>query len=374
MHFSHWLSRGPMRKESSILTPKPVRYDYRINGILQSEYSSQGGQIGFVWTSTGAETPNFQKQKRKLLPANPYVTEKQEFTENSMTGSVQGANGDVWTYLPGSGLEPAYTTKVTPEFLSDLRNRHNLDVDKALQDATSALATRYFDLGTFLAEFRSTVSSFKGLVNRFLNLLRGMNFDNLADAWLELRYAWRPLYSDMQSFAKALTDAKKPPYHIFKERKGDSSVLTEESSVRVNNVTVTTRIVSSLSVRGTAETLIEPTRFRVAPLTTAWELVTFSFIVDWFLSVGNALASFEASLEFPDLQTSGGLYHTYNVTTIVDNFSSPSFTGSVSGKNILLGYRKERFPLSPSYVPKPQFNFDVLKLIDFILIALKLKK
>jgi hypothetical protein len=363
-----------MHKESSILTSKPARYDYRINGVFQSEHSSQGGQLGFVWTSTGAETPNFQKRRRKLLPANPYVTEKQEFTENSMTGYVEGANGHVWTYLPDSGLESVYTTPVTPVFLSDLRDRHNLDVDKALQGAVSALATRYFDLGTFLAEFKSVVSLFKGLVNRFLNLLRGMNFDNLANAWLEFRYAWRPLYYDMVNFTKALTDVKNPPYHIFKERKGDSSVLTEESSVRVGSVNVTTRIVSSLSVRGTAETLIEPTRFRVAPLTTAWEVVTFSFIVDWFLSVGNALASFEASLEFPDLQTSGGLYHTYSITTIVDDFSSPGYTGSISGKNILLGYRKERFPLDPSYVPRPQFNFDILKLIDLILITLKLKR
>lgn len=362
-----------MHKESSILKPKPVRYDYRIDGVFQSEHSGQGGHEGFIWTSTGAETPSFHKQRRKLLPANVYITEKQEFVENSMSGSVDG-NGHVWTYLPGSGLEPSYTTPVSPEFLLELRNRHNLDVDKALQAAVSALVTRYFDLGTFLAEFKKVVSLFKGLVTRFLILLRGMNFNNLANAWLEYRYAWRPLYHDMQNFTKALTDVKNPPYHVFKERKGDSSVYTDESSVRVGNVRVTTRIVSSLSVRGTAETLIEPTRFRVAPLTTAWELVTFSFIVDWFLSVGNALAAFEASLEFPDLQTSGGLYHTYSITTIVDDFSAPGFTGSVSGKNVLLGYRKERFPLNPSYVPKPQFNFDILKLIDLILIALKLKR
>lgn len=363
-----------MHHISSIVTPKPSIVEQGFNGSHTTTSSDSDG-IGFEWTSTGAETPNFHKRKRDgLLPANSYDTTKLIFEMNDQSGSAVSANGYYWGMGAGSGMESAYLPGVRSGLINEIRSWHDLNYDDALQVAITALATRYFDLGTFLGELRETIAQFRGLTTRFLNLATKYNVTNLANAWLEIRYAWRPLWSDIQSFVEALAGAKSPVGTIYKERKGDESTKTVETSTRIGNVLITRRILSHLSIRATAETMIEPARFRTAPLSTAWELVTFSFIVDWFLSVGSALVSLEASVGFPDLQTSGGFYHTFSVETELSDFVAPGWTGSFTGYHKVIGYQRSRFALAPSYIPQFQFNMDMPKLLDLILITLKLKK
>jgi len=360
-----------MHKESSITTPKPVLWQFIPNGGSPQLGTDAAPDLGWNWVSDGAETPNFFKMKRsgQMLPANPYTTTKVEVLSSAISGSAKTESGDVWEYRADSGMDAKYCTRLDEALMASIMSEMDPNFDKALQAAVSSLAQRYFDLGTFIAELRETISSFKGLLKRFINLFTKRSFNDWANAWLEYRYAWRPLWSDIKSFVEATNGLKHPPGYVYKERKGESYSYNETSSRRVENVRVTTKVTASLSIRGTAETLIEPSRFRVAPFTVSWEATRLSFMIDWFISVGSALASLEALVEFPDLQTSAGYQLQVRVVDTVDDFRNPAWSGTFSGSHVAIGYKRSRFPLDVDTTPQFQFNFDLAKLLDMLLIA-----
>lgn len=359
-----------MHKETSLYIQKPVLYTWTPTSGNPSNGSYDGRAVGYTWVSNGAETPNFHKKKRegKMLPANPYTSFKYEVISAEASGSASTASG-TWAYRANCGFDPQYATAVNDNFVTNIINEMAPNFDKQVQEAVSSLATRYFDAGTFIVELRETIQSFKGLLNRFLNLFTKRLFSDWANAWLEYRYTWRPLWNDIKSFCKTVNEVKYPPNYVFKERKGESYSYNNTSSRRVANFRVTTEVVASMSVRGTAESLTQPTRFRVMPFTVSWEATRLSFIIDWFISVGSALASLEALVEFPDLQTSAGYQLQFRVVDTIDDWKSPGWVGSFTGSSVAIGYKRERFPTALNTTPQFQFNFDLAKLVDLLLIV-----
>lgn len=360
-----------MHKESSITTSKPALFQFIPAGGSPQLGTGPAPNIGWNWVSDGAETPNFHKKKRsgQMLPANPYTTTKVEVVTSAISGSARTSKGDIWEYRAGSGMDAAYCTPITDAFIASVISEMDPNFDKVLQAAVSSLAQRYFDFGTFIVELRETISSFKGLLSRFINLFTKRSFNDWANAWLEYRYAWRPLWSDIKSFVEATNGLKSPPGYVYKERKGESYSFSNTSSRRVNTVRVTTEVTASMSIRGTAETLTEPSRFRVAPFTVSWEATRLSFMIDWFISVGSALASLEALVEFPDLQTSAGYQFQLRVVDTVDDFRSDTWTGAFGGSHMAIAYQRSRFPLGVDTTPQFQFNFDLAKMLDVLLFA-----
>jgi hypothetical protein len=120
----------------------------------------------------------------------------------------------------------------------------------------------------------------------------------LANRWLEYQFAWHPMMQDMHASAKLIHEGFRKKAFMFsavrttsdrKECKPSSGWVTSIKgqstlSCRIKcYAAIDDEILAGLSSVG----LIDP-------LTVAWELVPYSFLVDWFLPIGNFIQSIGA--------------------------------------------------------------------------------
>ncbi len=166
-----------------------------------------------------------------------------------------------------------------------------------------------FDLGKFVAEGKDTVGMIGNTaitLARTIHLLKrgrfrdaadqlgvgysrsGLRHNDIAGRWLELQYGWLPLLSDVHSAADAVA------VHFSKPRTSQVRVSNSYSqqyngggsSVVTNNTTFTYKrsIIYNLS-ESDADTSARNLGLE-NPLGIAWELVPYSFVIDWFLPIG----------------------------------------------------------------------------------------
>lgn len=166
------------------------------------------------------------------------------------------------------------------------------------------------------AESRKTVDSMVGIMGKVIRIaknVRKLNFSalskelspkNLAEGYMEARYAIRPLIYDANGLMAAI---EKPRQHVRRTFRGSASrsyrhsdtvtganvidIMTctldriHECQVSAYAGVMTSADIEKLSVYG-ADQLAE----------TAWELFPFSFIVDWFANVGDTIAAWTPNL------------------------------------------------------------------------------
>lgn len=141
---------------------------------------------------------------------------------------------------------------------------------------------------------------------------------NVPRKWLELQYGWKPLVSDVYGACEALSKRDRmsdwrvtaigevhreltwtntiPPYISGPSLNPDASYCDAKSwqgaYVRIDAIPGNTAlsVLSSLGVTN--------------PLEVAWELVPYSFVVDWFLPVGDWVRTLDAMLGYASATTS----------------------------------------------------------------------
>lgn len=135
-------------------------------------------------------------------------------------------------------------------------------------------------------------------------ILRPLSKD-LSSQWLEYRYGFSQLYYDMMSFKEAFLD--RPRRHRYTDTQTlytSSTPLIQSVDSEFHNETLS--IYRSREDRISAGCLIKATMPELSiisnlgldkPLMTAWELVPFSFIVDWFLNTSDLVSAFDGRLD-----------------------------------------------------------------------------
>jgi len=135
----------------------------------------------------------------------------------------------------------------------------------------------------------------------------------LAENWLELQYGWKPLLADIDGVLKSLTAINSGDFvqRVTSSGKGRSYVEVKKSSVNDSGLTDAVRNITISDTQckfGLRYRLASPLRSFLSqtgftnPINLAWEILPFSFVVDWFLPIGPYLESFHAfeGLEFLD--------------------------------------------------------------------------
>lgn len=125
----------------------------------------------------------------------------------------------------------------------------------------------------------------------------------LADTWLEYSYAFRPLLNDIYGAAEAIANVPfAKPLEVAKVSQKISKPLTG----RVTSASVlgdwvfegSQTVMREVGVRYFSDNPLHALASLglTNPAVLVWELVTLSFVVDWFYPLGNTLDSLDATL------------------------------------------------------------------------------
>lgn len=173
------------------------------------------------------------------------------------------------------------------------------------------------DLGVSLGEYRETASFIasamkktagsyrqlrRGDVSGALRTLTGEKNNKwrdipqvASDTWLAYSYGLRPLLKDVYAACELLQKGYQSPIEPIEVRSGYD---VEVNASVVTNSYYTSAIRGNISSRGKVRFWVNNPLMKtldevgmVNPLSVAWELVPFSFVVDWFVPVGKFITN-----------------------------------------------------------------------------------
>lgn len=344
----------------------------------------------------GSNTPNYKSLKKRELPVNSYVS----YVTHQFPNTGSSTYSD-YTVPTAPSFYTASETGIPISAISDGQQERAEAHTKASSAMLSALKDMKVNLAQAAAEAHQTANMFavtaRRITSSFVALRRG-NFSKAvsylgvgikptsfnryktlyekdpfraaANAWLELQYGWKPLLDDVYGAAETIarergdrplintirkTASVKRNHEAFSNNAGAGYTMTSSSRSAVNAMC---SIAITYEVRNDALRLASSIGL-TDPALLAWELLPYSFVVDWFLPVGGWLERANA--------TSGLLFHKGSCSELVRIVSSESHQSSsfawnfVSDSEVGGGHREDlifertvlgSFPANPL----PQFK------------------
>jgi hypothetical protein len=215
----------------------------------------------------------------------------------------------------------------------------------------------------------------------------------LASEWLEIRYGWRPLIGEVQNTIEALkaVNSRFERVRITASRfDGSPDPKITEPFVRTkagNDWYAQLRIRSVAYKRATAGLIVQPSSRKISAsslfggeelLASVWELVPYSFVVDWFLNTGDYFMSWQPRLSLKvlgswvtieevhenELELIGGKHNRYG--SIVSAASGTASFSKVSRTR----YANPSRPI----LPRLELNLSWAKGLDILALMRNLKR
>lgn len=276
------------------------------------------GLEGSVETMTDVVVPNFSRRvSRGEVFFNPMTQTSETRTPGGgvgikLRGTIFGCANPQWygewdlTGDDTSRLAGAAFAASVPDNLSAQSVLTAAEIAAMGTEAsTRALAQRGMsnaNLWESIAEVRQTVGmlgSSLDSANKVLSRVPARALSGVTNAYLLYRYGMRPVISDINHI---LTNLDAKTERVRRTARGYSSVSrfkveTRTANVASGTVAVTASTTDSLTVR--AMCLDEYVSYRMAQLgfttkgllTLPWELIPYSFVVDYFVNVGDTIKS-----------------------------------------------------------------------------------
>lgn len=322
--------------------------------------------------TNGYRIPGFSRLlKRKpkvLVPHTPFVqysrsgagTQTYDVTEPG--GQRTKADPYVFGILP-EHVGMSFTQ------MTSIMDGSTVDYGAIVQQAAANVDTS-FDALTFLAELKSVIRMFMSVGEKLIRLMRLKPAGTPWDLWLEGRYGWRTLIKDLEGLDRALRHVRSASEFVT----GKAGFKTGE--VLINSVnaseagwvaSITTVDTIQYSFRATVAAQLNVPNISFNPLVTAWELLRFSFVIDWFFSVGNALKALSVIALSKQMVCSYGWEMKCSRETTLEVHSvtagyAHNRTLNASGQSILV----RRVPSTVSVIPRFRLNLDVSKIADLL--------
>jgi len=373
---------------------------------------------------TGVTTPGFGGRTKFQLPDNPhtvdmYTTKLSDGYDlrrtyaNPTTTFANGWGPDIFTF------QSAPVGQNDPFFL----DCENAAISRLNSQANAGIQA---NLAQTMGEYRQFGSMVKSTANRLVKSIRALKrgqFSKAADAlfdgsfnmqgvysrnrirpgnptkskslarnWLELQYGWKPLLHDAYEGARSL-------FQFLEEAGRTQTVLGTAVRNRITpfkifgpasqSVPVGREIVNTfLQTKFGVTYQIRPDNFSALaqfgftnPINLIWELLPYSFVVDWFLPIGPFLESVSGphSVEFiKGYKTRFG--RRYNALDV--NFSGPmpgapsveyrafqqsSRLSITLSRTVLLGWPTARFP----QLKNPLSEMHILNALALLRVAFR---
>lgn len=232
--------------------------------------------------------------------------------KNPLNGSlVRQWSGRSPQVSPSAAFGPYISASYEAILDPNTRNRLNTEVLLKLKDMK-------VNIGEALAEARSTirgVSSTFGQVATALLAARRGNWGGVAKAlrvkpkslasggafserWLEYQFGWLPLLSDLKGSHDILRNGLHDRGLLFSAQRSYTDEKEYSTSSANWKITGRTTVHGRVKVYAAVsdKTLADATSLGLLdPLQVGWALVPYSFVVDWFMPVGNLLEAIGAT-------------------------------------------------------------------------------
>jgi len=193
---------------------------------------------------------------------------------------------------------------------------------RVLNKLAESIRGHSFDLGINIAEARKTYDGLVGNVRTVANALlylkhgnvpaalrtlgsvgeaplhtgrnpRTLKIRDLSGRWLETQYAFLPLIGQSYEAAKALEAITGPRRYRFKVSSGNKGkVVNISASPSVYRQDVSFSVRRTLIAELIEDMPLNRSLGLTNPLAIAWEVVPWSFVLDWFLPIGSYLSAF----------------------------------------------------------------------------------
>lgn len=167
--------------------------------------------------------------------------------------------------------------------------------DMYVQEAAAKIYSSGHDTLTFLAELVEVKHMFSQTLVKLLKLKIPKNPKALASEWLSARYGWRTLIFDINQLNETFSSLNEKRTRYSEKSRGKTGFTTihESGTVNYGSYDVAYLISDKVEIQFVGSVMADVwiPKFQFNPLTTGWELVPYSFVLDWFVSVGKALCA-----------------------------------------------------------------------------------
>lgn len=370
-------------KVTGSLEPDTEMSTTTISGYTNTTYDEEIETSVEYLSTTGECLPNFNSRVRKgeLLPMT-------NFSQLKVSGETSGYKD--YKYFPlnpdNHYTNPNFGMRTAFEVDWHLDRNHLAQHIPDFSNEVSAAAAKIYDTGhdtlTFLSELHKVRDMISRMGESIARLATGRKVDpsffSVPGKWLEYRYGWRTLIFDLEELNETLGNLHEERKR-FKERSGTSFTKLEAEGPTVIETSAVARHERTyidhieVGVRGSIVADIEPPQFKFNPITTAWELIPFSFIIDWVINIGTYISSLSFLASTQKYYAAGGYQITMHRKTIDEwVYTEPS---TQDGTYIAFGEctatLTERVPTTVSLTPPTKLKFDGYKLLDIVAILIQ---
>ncbi|UUW21320.1 MAG: maturation protein [Sanya fiers-like virus 23] len=233
------------------------------------------------------------------------------------SGGVQYASVSQNCYTWNSSIDAGAYNKAYQRFRDDVYTSASLAVSLAeRKQSMDMIYKRSVQLLTFTRQLRRLdfrkAAKTLGLSKPPAGLSRRKTAKAFANNFLEYHFGWSPLVKDIYDCVSVL-ESRIPPHRATGRATVEQSVPEFLSGNRYDKNHYLARCQLRADVRVDNPNLALATQLGVTnPAIVAWELVPFSFVVDWFMNVGDFLQSFT---DFAGFQIMNPCKTTKNVVT-----------------------------------------------------------
>lgn len=373
-------------------------------------YSNSSGNYGsrvlslFTEEMYGQRIVDYRARKAsgELLPHTAFLQHRAEGTAEGYQNIYETWGSGYWrrsiinnfvASLPNHSKSPFMgdTSVVLPYYYIDVEEALGYADESYLsgliQEAQSSIYSSGHDTLTFISELHKVRDLFAKIAERHIRRILSnqassnrtlkreafRRLKNKPGEWLEARYGWRTLLYDLKDLHGAILTMddhrKRWSQRAGFSQSGVSVVPSTETSTYIGSYVFNTTTEWEVSYRGSVVADISPPQFAFNPVTTAWELLPWSFVIDWLIGIGTWLNSL-SFLTLSNGHVSSGGYQVRLRRTLDRRVLSWKVVAGVTYSGVReLQYEmntitQKRIPMSASYLPAIRLKLGLAKVVD----------
>lgn len=311
-----------VKTQNNIIAIEDTYTAYTVTGL--SNYES------YRRSYTSVSTPGFRNLPKKMLPVNPYTSStvitkngqglEQKVDQSGGFTNVWNGTAQLWSAAAPSAAPTTVEAAVYNKAVRKL-------IEAAQTEMSANLAQDFAQIGQTVRLVVDTTSRITRSLKRLKKLdlvgaadellagkrnaeairkkMRLAKTKTLADNWLELQYGWKPLLQSIDGTMRATANYLASGSPVVREVSASAKKATRASigifdvmwGYRIGHRVTMTDQVCKLGIRFGVDSNLKAYLSQLGftnPVNLAWEVLPFSFVVDWFLPVGPYLESLSA--------------------------------------------------------------------------------